>query len=251
MYEFSYPHFKEDTSNPVEVCNNVMNQKQGFPHSIRTAPLFSRYRQLIEWSFRRIEERKRLLMPSGVKIPVMNSDDTPVYSPYTIKILMKHLHKYLCNQDLYEVKSAHENKEIVDPHNYQFVVADKMNGEKFRVNLKTGDCNCHYGYWKKIPCEHIMIVLFLRKEVNNAFKYVDYQYREGEVAKTCRDLKTDEIEFLRWLLSLKRENVGDDHIKVPVWVDTKGGRKGTNQNSARVASTGELISDEKDLKTGI
>jgi len=251
MYRFSYPHYKETTSNAVEVCNNVMKYCQGFPHSIREATFFCKYRQLIEWSFRRVVERKRLLYPAGIKVPVLGENSSPIFCPYAVSILMNEIHYYLNNRNMYEVISKYPNQQITDKRNHVFYVNDYICGEKYLVDLKYGECNCHYTHWKRIPCQHIMVVLFERREVQRAFEYVDKVYREDEVAKTCRELTDTEIGFIQRILNLKSndaDDVDDGQIGVPVYLDLKEGYKGAGKNSLRVPSTGEMIKSDEDTK---
>ena len=251
MYRFSYPHYKETTSNAVEVCNNVMKNCQGFPHSIREATFFCRYRQLMEWSFRRIVERKRLLYSAGIKVPVLGENESPIFCPYAVSILMDELHHYLTNSSKYEVKSKSPSQKIMDQRNHLFYVHDHICGESYLVDLQEGRCNCHHTHWKRIPCLHIMAVLFERNEVQRAFKYVDCVYREDEVAKICRELTGIEVDFIQRMLELKSDDANkadDGKIGVPVYLDTKEGYHGAGKNSPRVPSVGENIKSDEDTK---
>lgn len=251
MHQFVHPHYGEVTSNPVEVSNNVMNHTQGFEHSIRSSPLFCRYRQLIDWSFKQIEKREHSLYPVGKKVSVFSHSVTPVFCPYVVRVLEHHIHYYMMNKNKFEIKSKCSTKGIRDQRNHEYIIEDIPYQETYHVNLNTGDCDCHYGYWKGIPCIHILMVLWERGEVNRSFTYVDKVYLEEKVAKTCRKLNEKEKEFLNWLRNLTGDDAGEDTIGLPVRMDMVKTRRGIRRNSSRIASKGEYTGSEGKKSKGL
>ena len=197
MHMWNKEHLMQDTTNPVEICMNLLTIPHYGYKACREEVMYNQACSLIRLCYDRIEIRHHLLK-IDYYVPISTNNEIPCRWLEKEVIHMAHYVETYKNQ--FQVVDVTETQ-LNSPLRHQFKVKDSFYKNVFDVNIQSGTCSCHLPHWKKYPCIHIIYILHMRKQFNRVWSLVSPIYYLDNIKKTTRLLTVEENECLDTLLN--------------------------------------------------
>ena len=86
-------------------------------------------------------------------------------------------------------------------------------------------CSCHWTYWQRIPCVHVIRVLHHLHEYWRVWEYVDDMYCVNEIEKSCWRMDDDDEEFMENIWNTTALEVKKDMKTILANSSTKGKKR--------------------------
>lgn len=212
-------HLMNRTSNPVESCMAWLCCNLDGSGGARSIGINERYRVMISWVMNCVRRRCNLLKGGKGVLPINSTGK--VYCPWAVKTVVKRGHYVECYKEKLIVKRSRrhtslETKDwdglmdrVVDEDDslrkQWFKVYDTAFRKVYKVNMLSRDnpCSCHWTYWQKMPCVHVIRVLHHLHEYWRVWEFVDDVYCVNEIEKCCWRMDDDDDEFIENLWNVK------------------------------------------------
>lgn len=108
-----------------------------------------------------------------------------------------------------------------------FKVYDTAFWKVYKVDMLSRDnpCSCHWTYWQRIPCVHVIRVLHHLHEYWRVWEYVDDMYCVNEIEKSCWRMDDDDEEFMNNLWNTTAHEDKKDMKTILANLSTKGKKR--------------------------
>jgi len=250
MHLWQFEHLMETTSNAVESCMKWLRDDIFGLGDVRATGLFNRYRILVMWMMYCCHTRKLILKDSS---RLLLRNGARELTPWAVKQLIETAHFVETYRSCFLIKSgdgfdtslgtaAWSGEEYADyVEGDRLRVIDTKHNLLFFVDLGNcrEPCSCHTTYWKKTPCEHVILVLRHLEQYERIWDYFGEVYEVASVRKTCSQWTEKERALFYWLYNMELEWEKEQEI---VFRDT---RRNNGRNKRRQPSTGEVFSSIK------
>lgn len=86
-----------------------------------------------------------------------------------------------------------------------FIVYEMDYKTRCTVQLRKVECSCHVPYWNKLPCLHIIAVLYERQEYTRVWSMIGNMYLMNEVSETWRELTKEKRKVINSIVVNNRD----------------------------------------------
>ena len=241
LSSMKYRHLMNRTSNPVESCMAWLCKNMDGSGGVRSIGIAERYRVMISWILNCVKRRCNLLKGGKAMLPI--NIEGKVYCPWAVKVIVKRGHFVECYKENLIVKRSRRHdcmetknwdglmERVIDEDDscrkQWFKVYDTAFWKVYRVNMLSRDnpCSCHWTYWQRIPCVHVIRVLHHLHEYWRVWEYVDDMYCVNEIEKSCWRMDDDDEEFMENIWNTTALEVKKDMKTILANSSTKGKKR--------------------------